>query len=106
MEYSQKFENLINRIVNNKLKLPNFDLQSVDGNAFSLMGHWQKAARKAGWSQEDIDVALEQFRSGNYDDLVSSMMDVCTTGRDQDDFEEEQEEDPEDYRDFMNDEPY
>lgn len=107
MTYSEKFEGIINKFASHELTIPIFDLTSVDSNAFSLMGHWQKAARRAGWSKEDIDIVLEECRSGDYDDLVCVLMDVSTTGRDQDDFEEEeQEEDPEDYRDFMNDEPY
>jgi hypothetical protein len=53
---------------------PKFDLTSVDGNAFSLMGGWQRAARKAGWTPEEIEKVIKECKSGDYDHLVQTLM--------------------------------
>jgi hypothetical protein len=51
-----------------------FDLTSVDGNAYSLMGNWAAAARRAKWPKTDIDRVLEQAKSGDYDNLIVTLM--------------------------------
>lgn len=75
MTQQEKIQDLNARIASASLMYPIFDLTSVDGNAFSLMGHWQKAAKKAKWSQEDIDTVLEECKSDDYDYLVSTLSD-------------------------------
>lgn len=45
----------------------------IDGNAFSLMGHWQRLAGRQGWSDEDIDLVLEECYSGDYSNLVRTL---------------------------------
>jgi len=45
----------------------------VNGNAFALMGHFQKHARRAGWEKEDIDFVLDEARSGDYYNLVGTL---------------------------------
>lgn len=60
-------------------KKAQFDLTSVDGNAFSLMGHWQRAARKAGFTKEEIDAVIKECTSGDYDNLVATLMDYSET---------------------------
>jgi len=51
------------------------NLVGLDGNAFVLMGAFQQAARKQGWTKEEIDEVLEECRSGNYDHLVQTLID-------------------------------
>ena len=58
-------------------KTINLDLTSIDGNAFSLMGHFQKQARKEGWTKEEIDAVLTECRTGDYDPLVSTLIEHC-----------------------------
>lgn len=60
-------------------KLPvEFDLTSVDGNAFMLMGTFSKKAKRVGWMQEEIDQVLDVCKSGNYDNLVATLLAVTT----------------------------
>jgi hypothetical protein len=54
-----------------KVKL---DLVSLDGNAFNLLGQFQRAARKQGWSQQEIDVVIAQATSSNYDHLLQVLI--------------------------------
>ena len=56
----------------NKVKLT---LVGLDGNAFSLMGAFQQAARKQGWSKAEIDAVIEKCISGDYDHLLGTLMD-------------------------------
>jgi len=59
--------------------LPKVDckLSGRDGNAFFIMGRFQGAAKKAGWSQEDIDALMEEAMSSNYDHLLHTIMQHC-----------------------------
>ena len=50
------------------------DLVGVDGNAFVIMGTFQRAARRQGWSSEEINLVIEKCKSGNYDDLLCNIM--------------------------------
>ena len=60
-------------IPNKKVKLK---LVGLDGNSFSLMGAFQRQARKEGWSKEEIDQVLDECRSGDYNHLLSTLMEV------------------------------
>ena len=57
-----------------KVKL---NLVGLDGNAFSLMGAFQKAARRQGWSADEIKVILDECMSGDYDHLLATLANVC-----------------------------
>jgi hypothetical protein len=57
-----------------KNKLPKVTLTGEDGNAFSIMGRCQRAARRAGWTQEQIDVVLNEMQSGDYNHLLQTAM--------------------------------
>lgn len=57
--------------MSNKVSL---DLTEVDGNAFSLMGAFSKAARRQGWAKEEIDKVLSECTSGDYDHLLQTLM--------------------------------
>lgn len=52
-------------------KLPS--LIGVDGNAFAVMGHFRKHARRAEWDSEDIDFVLDKAKSGDYDHLLTTI---------------------------------
>lgn len=49
-------------------------LVGMDGNAFAIMGRFQKAAKKAGWNKEEIDNVLKEARSGDYDHLLQTII--------------------------------
>jgi hypothetical protein len=59
------------------IKYPNVHVKLVgeDGNAFAIMGRAQRAARKAGVPQEEIDKYLKEATSGSYDHLLVTTMD-------------------------------
>jgi len=57
-------------------KKVNFDLQSVDGNAFALMGGFKRQALKEKWTKEEVDCVLQECMSGDYDNLVQSLLAV------------------------------
>lgn len=48
-------------------------LVGEDGNTFAILGRFQRAARKAGWSQEDITKVINDATSGDYDHLLAVM---------------------------------
>lgn len=52
-------------------------LVGLDGNAFSLMGAFQRQARREGWTQEEIKTVLDECMSGDYDSLLCVLMDHC-----------------------------
>lgn len=54
-----------------KVKL---DLVGLDGNAFSLLGGFSRAARKQGWKQPEIDSVINEAKSGDYDHLLQTLL--------------------------------
>lgn len=59
------------------MKTINLELEGLDGNAFSLMGAFSKQARKEGWTPEEIKTVLDEAQSGDYNNLVSTLMNHC-----------------------------
>ena len=60
-----------------KVKL---NLIGLDGNAFALMGAFQRQARKENWSPEEIKAVLDDAMSGDYDHLLCVLSNHCTMG--------------------------
>lgn len=56
------------------MKKVKMKLVGLDGNAFSLMGAFQRNARKQGWSKEEIDVVIKECMSGDYNKLLVTLM--------------------------------
>ena len=54
-------------------------LVGIDSNAYALISHWQKCARKQGVSKQDIEGVLEMTQSGNYDNLVGVLVMHCSS---------------------------
>lgn len=52
-------------------------LVGLDGNAFVLMGNFQRAARRQGWSDAEIKVVLDECMSGDYDHLLGTLIEHC-----------------------------
>jgi len=56
----------------NKVKLT---LVGIDGNAFSLMGAFKSAARKQGWTADEISDVIFKCMAGDYNNLLCTLMD-------------------------------
>jgi hypothetical protein len=50
------------------------ELVGLDGNAFSLMGAFSRAAKKQGRTKEEIDAVLADCMSGDYNHLLNVLM--------------------------------
>jgi hypothetical protein len=49
-------------------------LVGLDGNAFSLMGAFSRAARQQGWSKNEIDIVLNECMKGDYNHLLTTLI--------------------------------
>lgn len=54
-----------------KVKL---NLVGLDGNAFSVMGAFKRQAKKENWTNEEIQVVLDDAMSAGYSHLLSTIM--------------------------------
>jgi len=54
-------------------KIKGFKLVGIDGNAFSLMGHFKRCASKAGWSASEIKEVIDKCMSGDYNNLLCTL---------------------------------
>jgi hypothetical protein len=75
--------------INKKVKL---NLVGLDGNAFNLMGQFQKQARKEKWDIHEISYVINKCQSGDYDNLLCVLMEYCDM--DSLDFESDSDELP------------
>lgn len=57
--------------------LVELELMGLDGNAYSLMGAFSRAARRQKTPKEEIDAVLKECMSGDYDNLLQVLM--CNT---------------------------
>ena len=57
-------------------KFPNItvELSGQDGNAFMIIGRVGKALRREGVSQEDIAAFTDEAMSGDYDNVLQTVM--------------------------------
>lgn len=49
-------------------------LEGLDGNAFNLLGAFRLAAKRQGWSQEEISAVCAEAMAGNYDHLLQTLI--------------------------------
>lgn len=68
-------------VVNKKVTL---NLVGQDSNAFALMGVFYRQARREGWTKEEIDSVIKECTSGDYDHLLTTLMDHCESTNDGD----------------------
>ena len=59
------------------MKEVNLTLAGLDGNAYSLMGAFQKQAQKEGWTKEEIQQVLDEATSSDYDHLLRTLDKHC-----------------------------
>lgn len=55
-------------------KKPKVKLIGENGNAWNIMGLCQRAAKKAGWTKEQIEAVMAEMKSGDYDHLLATAM--------------------------------
>jgi hypothetical protein len=60
--------------INKKVKL---ELCGLDGNAFVLMGAFQRQAARERWTKEEIKVVLDECQSSDYNHLLCTLMEHC-----------------------------
>lgn len=53
---------------------PEVNLIGKDGNAFSILGHCQRAARKAGVPPDEIGHFMAEATGGDYDNVLATAM--------------------------------
>lgn len=57
-------------------------LVGVDGNAFTLLGHFSLCAKNSGWTTNEIELVTNTARESSYDHLVSCLVAHLTTNTD------------------------
>ena len=55
-------------------------LVGVDGNAFALMATFSDAAKREGWTPDEVQAVLVQAKSGDYDKLLRVLSEHCEGG--------------------------
>ena len=58
-----------------KTKQVTLQLVGLDGNAFALMGAFQRQAKREGWTPEEIKSVLDECQRGDYTHLLATLMD-------------------------------
>lgn len=53
---------------------PTVQLIGQNGNAFAIMGACRKAARRAGWTDEQWRDIQQEMTAGNYNNLLQTAM--------------------------------
>jgi len=48
----------------------NLKLVGKNGNAYNLLAYFKKEAKRAGWTQKQIDKTTTEAMSGDYDNLL------------------------------------
>ena len=58
-------------------KTVSLELVGVNGNAFMIMGVFQRQARKEGWTPQEIEAVLEEAKRGDYHHLLATISNHC-----------------------------
>ena len=58
------------------VRYPNISVQltGIDGNAFMILGTMMRALRRARLPQEELDLFMNEAKSGDYDHLLQTCM--------------------------------
>ncbi len=59
------------------MKKVKLKLTGLDGNAFNIMGHFQRQARKEGWTTTEIDEVILEAMSSDYHHLLATIAKRC-----------------------------
>ena len=58
-------------------KTVNLNLIGVNGNAFMIMGVFQRQAKKEGWTSREIQEVLKEAKSKDYNYLLATIENHC-----------------------------
>lgn len=58
-------------------KTVNLDLVGHNGNAFAIMGVFQRQARKEGWTQDEIKVVFDEAKNEDYTHFLATIINHC-----------------------------
>jgi len=58
-------------------KTVDLNLIGVNGNAYAIMGAFQRQARKEDWTSEEIEAILKEAKSGDYNHLLATIENHC-----------------------------
>ena len=50
------------------------ELVGLDGNAFNLLGQFQRAAREQGWPAAEIKAVIDEATSADHDHLLRTLI--------------------------------
>jgi hypothetical protein len=53
---------------------PTVKLIGANGNAFNIVALCRQAARRAGWTKEQVDAMVTDMMSGDYDHVIATAM--------------------------------
>jgi hypothetical protein len=59
------------------MKKVKLKLVGLDGNAFSVMGAFNRQARKEGWTEAEINTVLKDAMSSDYHHLLATIAKHC-----------------------------
>jgi len=55
-------------------KSVSMDVLEGDGNAFAILGRFQRAARRSGWTAQEIATVRTEAMAGDYDHLLQTII--------------------------------
>ena len=58
-------------------KYVELELVGLDGDAFALMDEFSHAAKRQGWTKEEIDKVLTECKSNDYNHLLYTLVGHC-----------------------------
>lgn len=64
-------------------KTVNLCLDGLDGNAFVIMGTFRRQALREGWTAEEVDTILKEVQKGDYNHLLSTILNYCESEEDE-----------------------
>lgn len=67
------------------MKKVKLNLVGLDGNVYYLLWAFQTAARKQGWTKEEIDAVTHDATSGDYDHLFRTLIKNTEEGDEEND---------------------
>jgi len=56
------------------------NLVGLDGNAFALMGAFSREAKRQGWDSDEIQMVIDECKSGDYDHLLFTLIQYTEAG--------------------------
>lgn len=57
------------------VKKPRVKITGEDGNAFAILARCHRAAKDAGWTDEQWEAFSKEAKSGNYEHLLGTVCD-------------------------------